>query len=171
MDNTELEDEMFLVTSGDGGAGGTTLSFSRSPTVLLTFAANRFTRIAARYYQDKFGIGAMDWRMLVMMTRAPGCSVAEASRTIGIDKGAVSRSLARLEKSGLAQAHCEATDERRKSWTLTAEGRELHDRMLKVALARQRKLLNGFSQEEVRQFTAHLGKFLGNLENLREDDK
>ena len=47
---TLLDDDQFLVRAIDGEAGPatTTLSFSRSPTVLLTFAANRFTRSAAR---------------------------------------------------------------------------------------------------------------------------
>ncbi|MDA7965921.1 MarR family winged helix-turn-helix transcriptional regulator [Ruegeria sp.] len=166
QDISELPDDMFLV---DTDEGGTTLSFSRSPTVLLTFAANRFTRNAAKYYQDRFGIGAMDWRMLVMLTRSPGCSVALASKTIGIDKAAVSRSLARLEASGLAEASCASSDERRKSWRLTENGRVLHDRILGVALARQKKLLNGFSPQDVEQFTAMLGAFLNNLETLRED--
>ncbi|MEM9578879.1 MAG: MarR family transcriptional regulator [Pseudomonadota bacterium] len=162
--DSDLDDEMFLVDTGVAK----TLSFSRSPTVALSFAANRFTRFAARDYQDKFGIGAMDWRMLVMLTRAPGCSVSDASRTIGIDKAAVSRSLARLEKSGLAKALSTSSDDRRKSWTLTASGRAQHDLVLKVALDRQRKLLRGFSPEDVKLFTSYLGKFLENLEDLRD---
>ncbi|MBV7397178.1 MarR family winged helix-turn-helix transcriptional regulator [Mameliella sediminis] len=161
---TDLPDEMFLVAP-DGGDTAT-LSFSRSPTVLLTFAANRFTRNASRYYQDHFGIGAMDWRMLVMLTRAPGCSAAQASRTIGIDKAAVSRSLARLEDSGLAFAESEGNDERRKNWTLTPKGRDLHDRILKTALERQKELLSGFSPQEVTEFTGHLRRLLENLDRL-----
>lgn len=66
-------DSLFLVDVEDeDGETSRTLSFSRSPTVLLTFAANRFTRAAAKTYAEKFGIGAVDWRMLVMLTRKPG---------------------------------------------------------------------------------------------------
>lgn len=164
---TDLPDEMFLVAPDDSVDGAQTLSFSRSPTVLLNFAANRFTRIASREYQDAFGIGAMDWRMLVMMTRAPGCSVAQASRTIGIDKGAVSRSLARLEQLGLAVASCDFPDARKKSWTLTAKGRDLHERILRVALARQRRLLSGFSPDDVAQLTHLLTRILDNLDEMQ----
>lgn len=163
-----LPDELFLVNLEDAESSGpdarATLSFSRSTTVLLTFAANRFTRHAARLYQDQFGLGAMDWRMLVMLTRAPGCSVAHASKTIGIDKGAVSRSLSRLEKAELAEANCTAHDERRKSWSLTRKGCDLHDQILEVALQRQRELLKGFTVAEVEQFNSFLQRFLGNLE-------
>ena len=93
MPDTSLPDQLFLTEPEDAPEGQRTLSFERSPTVLLSFAANRFSRAAARVYQDRFGIGAMDWRMLVMLTRAPGSGVSDAARTIGIDKAAVSRSL------------------------------------------------------------------------------
>lgn len=164
-DTPELPDELFLVQVPDAESSGhaSTLSFSRSTTVLLTFAANRFTRNAARRYQDEFGIGAMDWRMLVMLTREPESSVSRASRTIGIDKAAVSRSLARLQKKGLVQASSTQSDERRKSWSLTAAGIDLHDRILAVALEWQKKLLQGFTVSEVEEFNGFLKRFLENL--------
>lgn len=168
MTTPPLPDDLFLIHPG-GSADGptqTTLSFRRSPTVLLNFAANRFTRIAARQYQEQFGIGAMDWRMLVMLTREPGSSVAHASRTIGIDKAAVSRSLARLDKAGLVAARVEGSDERRKEWTLTKEGQRMHKEILAVALERQKQLLSGFSAEEVQAFTGYLARFLENLDQL-----
>lgn len=167
-----LPDDLFLVNvdAQQDGPAGRTLSFSRSTTVLLTFAANRFTRSAARLYQDRFGIGAMDWRMLVMLTRAPGCSAAHASRTIGIDKGAVSRSLARLEKAGLAEPVRNAPDERRKDWWLTAQGRALHAEMLEAALDLQRRILEGFAEDEVEQFNGYLRRALSNIEALQDQD-
>ncbi len=167
-EDNQIPDEFFLVeVNADASEDPLkTLSFSRSTTVLLNFAANRFTRNAARVYQSEFGIGAMDWRMLVMLTRAPGSSVAHASKTIGIDKGAVSRCLSRLEAAGLAHASCQLNDTRRKEWSLTDAGTQLHNRILKVAMARQHKLLAGFSQAEVTQFNSYLQRLLHNLEDL-----
>lgn len=167
-DNPELPDEMFLVSPEDAGipADGTTLSFSRSTTVLLTFAANRFTRKAAQHYRTEFGIGVMDWRMLVMLTRAPGSNVAHASKTMGIDKAAVSRSLGRLEKSGLAASTAGTPDERRREWRLTKKGRDLHARILDASLNRQKELLDGFTPTEVEQFNGFLRRCLKNLDNV-----
>lgn len=162
-----LPDELFLVAVDEaGGESVSTLSFSRSTTVLLTFAANRFTRAAARQYQQQFGIGAMDWRMLVMLTRHPGSSVALASKTTGIDKAAVSRSLARLQDKGLAYAQSQASDPRRKDWFLSEAGEALHAEMLAVALQRQKALLDGFDQSEVEQLNHYLRRVLDNLGRL-----
>ena len=164
----ELDDELFLVEVPDasGGRSDRTLSFSRSPTVLLTFAANRFTRKAARHYQETYGIGAMDWRMLVMLTREPGASVTRASETIGIDKAAVSRCLARLEAKGLATAEADDANQRRRNWTLTEAGRALHAEILEVALRRQRILLEGLDEDDVRRLSASLRIMLSNIESL-----
>lgn len=161
-----LSDEMFLVTA-DGSPddpAAPTLSLRNSPVVLVTFAGNRLTREATRAYQAEFGIGVMDWRMLVMMTRSPGCSVAQAARLTGIDKAAVSRSLHRLESNGLAHSQASGGDERRKSWRLTPQGQDLHSQILPRALERQNALLQGFSEDEITQFTAYLQRFLGNIE-------
>lgn len=171
MDETkDLPDSLFLVAVEDMAGGETqeTLSFRRSPTVLLTFAANRFTRSAARHYQERFGIGAMDWRMLVMLTREPGSSVSHAARTIGIDKAAVSRCLKRLEANGLAAPDDVA---RRRDWYLTAKGHALHSEVLAVALVRQRKLLEGFSEEDVGRLNRYLSRFLDNLDALNAEDR
>lgn len=162
---TDLPDDMFLVHTDDGAAQPT-LSFRRSPNVLLTFAANRFTRITARDNQQRFGIGAMDWRMLVMLTRAPGSSVSEAARTIGIDKAAVSRSLVRLEKAGLVRPDPDAGSRFRKRWVLSDDGVGLHAKMLAASLERQKHLLAGFTRDEVDQFTDYLSRFLANLDGL-----
>ncbi|WP_269580644.1 MarR family winged helix-turn-helix transcriptional regulator [Roseibium sp. Sym1] len=158
---------MFLVDLDETEAPshGTTLSFSRATTVLLTFAANRFTRKAAQHYRKQFGIGVMDWRMLVMLTRAPGCNVAHASKTMGIDKAAVSRSLARLENSGLAASTVNTPDERRRDWRLTKRGHDLHDRILKASLKQQKALLEGFTPLEVEQFNGFLRCCLKNLDS------
>lgn len=165
--NQDFSDAMFLVNADDEtGAYMRTLSFSRSPTVLLTFAANGFTRDAAKIYKELYGIGAMDWRMLVMLTRQPGVTVTQSANTIGIDKGAVSRSVARLEKKELAVRGELHSNGRSRGWWLTDSGRHLHSRVLDEALARQRVLLKGYSKDEIVQFCDLLSRFIQNLNTL-----
>ncbi|WP_297340595.1 MarR family transcriptional regulator [Pseudophaeobacter sp.] len=161
-----LPDDMFLVTANGSAEdpAAPTLSLRNSPVVLVTFAGNRLTREATRAYQAEFGIGVMDWRMLVMLTRSPGCSVAQAARLTGIDKAAVSRSLQRLESTGLAQSEAQGGDERRKSWSLTPKGQDLHGKILPRALERQQDLLKGFTPEETAQFITYMQRFLANIE-------
>lgn len=165
----ELPDALFLVETEDESDGElrSTLSFSRSPTVLLTFAANRFTRAAARVYQKNYGLGSMDWRLMVMLTREPGATVARGSEVIGIDKAAVSRGLHRLLKMEMAVQGKLHANGRSRGWHLTANGHKMHEKILKEALDRQRELFKGFEAAEVQNLCDMLTRFLTNLEEMQ----
>ena len=160
-----LPDDLFLAPAVKGGKGGSrrTLSFSKAPTVLLSFLANRYTRHLSQVYIDEFGVGAMDWRVLVMLAREPGSSVSHASRTIGIDKAAISRCMRRLEKMGLAKVYSVGHDKRKLEWTLTNAGGKLHDKMLTVSLRKQKELLSGLSERDICSLNKYLTKMLSNL--------
>lgn len=159
----------YFLTESDQAPAGRTLDLERNPTVLLVWAANRFNRNASRYYQDTFGISAMDWRMLVMLCKQPGIAVSAASPASGYDKGAVSRSLQSLESAGLAVARVEGSNSRNKLWHLTRRGQSLHDKVLEAALERQKRLLAGMTADEVLTLNALLQKFMTNLEDLESE--
>lgn len=169
-DKPALSDALFLVEAPDpyGGAPRVTLSLANAPAVLLVLAANRYTRSLSRIYQKRFGIGAMDWRMLSTLTRAPDSSVSQAAADIGIDKAAVSRSLSRLEEKGLVCARTPGPDGRRRLFRLTEAGSALHDEILADALALQKKVLDGFSAEDAARFRDDLQRFIGNLDAMGE---
>lgn len=164
-----MDQDFFL--SETSGANSQTLDFDKSPSVLLVFAANRFTRSTARLFQTDYGIGAMDWRMLVMLTKETDIPVSRASRIIGIDKAAVSRSLARLEKLQLAKASTPKGDSRRRIWKLTKKGRQLHDKILLVALQRQQQILKGFDNDDILKLNHYLQTMLENIITLDQAEQ
>jgi len=163
-----IKKEYFLETDGRNG-GLQTLNLETTPTVLLVWAANRFNRSASRHYQDTFGISAMDWRMLVMLCKEPGVPVTAASPQVGYDKGAVSRSLARLTELGLARSEVQGTNARNRLWFLTDKGLALHNKILESALARQQKVLKGFTMDDVIALNAMLKKIMQNLEDIDDE--
>ncbi|MBT6095058.1 MAG: MarR family transcriptional regulator [Rhodospirillaceae bacterium] len=157
----ELDTSIFLVSVEDeNDTNRQTLSHSHSPLVLLGKVTNRYVRDSSRLFQKDFGIGVMEWRMLVILTRKPSASVTESSRIIGIDKGAVSRALARLETKGLAAT----ASETRRKWHLTDAGRAMHEEILAVSLRLHQRLLDGFSTEEVFDLNSFLHRIMENLE-------
>lgn len=164
-----LDPTFFLSDPSGPGDLSPTLDFDKNPTVLLVFAANRFTRNSARYYHQRYGIGAMDWRMMVMLTKEPDIPVSRASKVIGIDKAAVSRSLGRLHENALVEAKIPTGDSRRKTWSLTEKGHQLHAEILEIALSRQQKILKGFSKTEILSLNAMLGRLLENISALDEE--
>lgn len=166
-----LPDDMFLidVEDPDSGVVASTLSPERSPAMLLSHASNHFSEAASKYFKTHFELGAVDWRLLFMFAREPGATAARASKVIGIDKAAVSRSLQRLEADGLVLAGELHANGRSRGWTLTKRGRQLHQRVLRVALSRQKQMLAGFDAAEVQDFCAYLLRFFHNLERIQDD--
>lgn len=168
MTDTPVTEEYFLLTIEDPIQGKSipTLSFTRSPLVMLGFTANRYARTTSRIFKKEFGLGAMDWRMLVMLTWKTDIPASVASQTIGIDKAAISRSLARLEKLGFVIASFPGANGKRPVWRLTQKGYELHDSMLKTSLHFHKKLTQGFSEQDIEKFNGYLELMMRNVEDL-----
>lgn len=165
-----MDREYFMGPETQGPDGSRTMDFDRNPTVLLVFAANRFTRDATRFLQQNYGIGAMDWRTLVMLTKEPDTPVARASQVMGIDKAAVSRAFASLNRAGLVTASVPAGDSRRKNWRLTERGQALHNEMLDAVLDRQQEILKGFSDQEVTVLNDLFLRLITNIEALGDEN-
>lgn len=137
------------------------LDLDRYVPAVLVWASNQVANSASRLYRQEFGIGITDWRILVYIEIYPGSTGAEASNFIGLDKGAVSRSLAHLTERGLLKSKSDGL--RKIKYSTTAAGKKLYQRMLKTALAREEALLTGFSAEERELLLQFLHRLLDNL--------
>jgi DNA-binding MarR family transcriptional regulator len=114
--------------------------------------ANRLSRSASRFYRERYGIGVVEWRLMMFIGHA---SETRANRICGatdLDKGAVSRSLRVLQDMGIVSVREDLADSRRNKVALTAKGRALHDRIVPVALERQRELVSNLTSQEVESF-------------------
>lgn len=172
-EQSDLADALFLVDVEDPETGETfqTLSISRTPAMLLSFAANKFTEAASAYFKDNFDLGPVDWRMLFLLARMPGITAIQAAKTIGVDKGTVSRSVGRLSKTELIITGELHANGRSRSLFLSPTGRVLHDKILAEAVSQQTHLLKGFSVSEISSFCDMLLRFTQNLEELTQSDR
>lgn len=91
-------------------------------------------------------------------------------QVIGLDKSAVSRSLQLLEKAGRITGQVDSQDARRYAVSLTAEGRALHDRVLKVALEREQRLLSDLDPTEVETLINLLARLQTKVAQVNEYD-
>lgn len=168
-----LDRDMFLVDVKDWRTGEPfqTLSISRTPAMLLSFAANKFTEAASDYFADRLGLGSVDWRMLLLLARFPGITAMEASKTIGVDKGTVSRAASRLTRRALITAGDLHANGRSRGLFLTPAGRAIHDQILDIAVSQQIALLQGFNADEALLLADMLRRFASNLEGMIERDR
>ncbi len=145
-------------------AGGeTVLDLRRYVPGLLTFLANKLSRSASALYQREFGVNITEWRIMSQLAIEPGIPASRICQVIGFDKGPVSRSLAAMEKKGIVTIAVDAVDARRRVITLTPAGLALHDRVIRVALERERRLLACLPAEERERLIASLNAMHENL--------
>ena len=131
---------------------------------LLTFLANKLSRGASALYRRHFGVGIIEWRIVSMLAIEPWIPASRVCQVIGLDKGPVSRSLALLEKRGLVEMRADGQDARRRLAALTQAGHALHDRIIAVALERERRLLSCLSPDQRAELVALLNLLHDNMD-------
>lgn len=114
----------------------------------LTWIANKLTRGASQAYLAAFDAGIEIWRLLVLLAIETSMSAQRCSKVMGMDKGSVSRAFKTMQARGLITISLDASDGRLRVATITAKGRRLHNRIMAVALERERALLSVFDARE-----------------------
>lgn len=147
----------------DSPARQSPIVLERYVPAFITFIANKWSRSSSSFYRRHFGIGMVEWRLMVLLAIEPWITAARADAVIGMDKAAVSRSVRELEKRGLVALRPNEVDPRRREMALTAEGRRLHDRVAVVALERERRLLACLSADEREVLIGMLDRIHRNL--------
>lgn len=144
-------------------APGQTLDLDRYVPALITFVANNLSRSATAFYQKHYGVNVTEWRILSLLAIEPGIPAARICHVIGFDKGPVSRTLALMQGRGLVAIKTDPKDGRSHSISLTTKGRATHDRVIVVALERERRLLDCLDTDERETLIALLLRVHGNL--------
>lgn len=150
------------------------LDLDRYLPFLLTATANKLSAGASRVYREKFDVGITDWRILAMLAVEPKITAARICSVIGLNKAATSRTLVNLRKRGFVQeSHGHNNDKRSTLIELTDAGKEIHDDIMRVALMREQKLLEVFSEAEIEQLLEYFQRLHRQVEkvNLLDYDK
>ena len=113
----------------------------------IMLLAQKIAASASATYRPRFGVGLTDWRVLAALGAEPWIASARIAQACGLDKAAVSRSLAALRAAGLVEGDGGAA-RRGDLLALTPAGLALHDRLVEAATERERGLLEGFSSQD-----------------------
>ena len=139
------------------------VDLDRYVPAFLTWIANKLSRGASQQYLSAFGVGIETWRCLVLLAIEGSISAQRVSRIIGMDKSSVSRCFKSMQARGLITLGLDAADGRLRIATLTEEGRALHDRILDLALERERVFLSVLDEAERETLIALLKRLHDNL--------
>ena len=151
------------VTASTTAAKPAAVDLDRYVPAFLTWIANKLSRGASQQYLSAFGVGIETWRCLVLLAIEGSISAQRVSRIIGMDKSSVSRCFKSMQARGLITLGLDAADGRLRIATLTEEGRALHDRILDLALERERVFLSVLDEAERETLIALLKRLHDNL--------
>ncbi|WP_374601308.1 MarR family winged helix-turn-helix transcriptional regulator [Arenimonas sp.] len=114
----------------------------------LSVLSNRISQDIARLYADRFDLGVTEWRVLAVLGRRDDLSAREVAERTAMDKVAVSRAVASLQAAGRIERDTHGDDRRRSVLRLSPAGRAIYEDVAPMALAYQRRLLEGLDTDE-----------------------
>ncbi|GHD49040.1 transcriptional regulator [Thalassobaculum fulvum] len=135
----------------------------------LTSVTNALSRGASQLYLETFGVGIVEWRAMATLASEPRIPAARICELVALDKAATSRALARLHELGYLGFEAPEPDPRKKVWWLNDEGYRLHDRILAVALERERRLIDGVDPEDLETFLRVMRIMRRNVDGIASD--
>ena len=128
----------------------------------LSVLSNRISQDIAKLYVERYQLGITEWRVLAVLGRHCDISAREVAERTAMDKVAVSRAIASLQAAGRIRRETHGDDRRRSMLRLSREGQAIYDEVAPLALAYQRRLLEGLAEDE----RAALDRLLTRMEEL-----
>lgn len=130
---------------------GSEANVNRYIAAYIMGVANRLANGASAHYRKKFNLGMSEWRTIMAIGTSDHRIVREVAEKADLDYAAASKSLRVLEDRGLVTIEHTSRRGRAAIAKLTDEGLILYRKLLESSRKRQKRLLSGFSQEEIHQ--------------------
>lgn len=130
---------------------------------LITSLSVRLSRSASSFYNQRWGIGTTEYRLLLALGVEHECSAAFVAAAADVDKAAASRSLQVLSQQSLVEL---VRQGREMTICLTATGRALSQKLRRSSLQREKRLTNGMTAAEIKRLRADLCRLIENLPQM-----
>lgn len=102
----------------------------------------------SKIYASRFDLSVPQWRVMAVLGRYEPISANEVGDRTVMDKVAVSRAVQAMLRRGLVERTVDARDRRRSALRLSKRGRSIHNEIVPLALAYERRLLETLTAEE-----------------------
>ncbi|KGA16638.1 MarR family transcriptional regulator [freshwater metagenome] len=135
---------------------------------LLALLSNALVWRESMLLRREFSLGTNDWRVLSALGVRPGSSATDVSEFLVMNKAVVSKAVNVLISRNLIASTGGPRGSRH--LFLTPAGVEMHNEMLPISLAGEDILLSQLSADEVAALRVLLGKLMGQIPHLAQDD-
>jgi len=136
---------------------------------LIQSISRKKKRNASKLLRKLYGIGVVEWRLIVGLAKEPGSQASQLSKFTLTDKGLVSKALSSLEKKGIIIPVPRSDGSPRVGYTLTEKGDMIHDGFLPVLLERESAIFADSTEEEIDLFFTMLNRISENLDRFHAE--
>ncbi|MDR0481324.1 MAG: MarR family transcriptional regulator [Gallionellaceae bacterium] len=112
----------------------------------------------------QFDLTTPQYVALVMIANGTATRPGDISKKIQHDPGAMTRLIDKLEQHGLVRRVSDPNDRRALNLELTAHGKALYPKVIKVTMDVMNRSLSGFTQAEAQQLEDMLQRMIANVE-------
>ncbi|WP_095012809.1 MarR family winged helix-turn-helix transcriptional regulator [Tsuneonella mangrovi] len=119
---------------------------------LLSVSSNAVSSRIAEAYRARFGLRIAEWRVMAVLGDAGALTQRDLTEATLMDKVAVNRACKDLEERGLASRRANEADGRSHHLELTAAGKDMHGRIMPLALEMEEGLFASFTPAERETF-------------------
>lgn len=133
----------------------------------LAVVAEAVSRSLAAVYAERFDLTRDEWRVLAQLAEVEQIKTTQLAARTTLDKMQVSRAVTRLERDGLIERRTDEADRRNLVLRILPAGRALHRKIVPMAQARERFLLEALSADEQAALDGALDKLLAQARQLQ----
>lgn len=144
----------------------TVLDLVNNPVSHTILMGNTLQSLFSQFFQRQYDIGAVEWRMLVVLAKEPEITMSRVTEIIEMDKAAVSRALAKLDDKRLVTTSVVGTNARSKLWRLSPAGIALHDVILGATVEYIKQVLKDIPNESLEIMSDVMKKMKANAADI-----
>ena len=138
----------------------------------MTAIRDLLSRGAEMRYRREFGVSLWEWRSVALLGgAAEPQSLNELARAAGVDKGQMSRVVSGLTRRRIVFRETDANDGRGIQLSLTRMGKNLYQKLIRVAAERNSAFLGCLSVKEREYLEQAMAKLAHEARNFIQKEK
>lgn len=146
----------------------THINYEKESISFIMGALLRRKKLTALALIEPFNVTLRQYVILSRLWHEGRQSLMELAKQLYADPPSLSRTILRLEKSGLIQRERDSVDRRIFTLQLSESGRQLIGRIKPILAEYEKQMMAGLSSEEILVVTAAMRKMIHNLEDIAE---
>ncbi len=136
----------------------------KEPRSQIPYTLHRLTfilqRLSDENLQKKLGVGFSQFKLMIGLSKHPGCEQQELAMYLGQTEASISRQIRLMGDLKLIKAELDKNDKRRRRVVLTQKGKDTFEKAQKLLEYQHREVLKVLDDKQVGQLQNYMDRML-----------